>query len=93
MKRKSSAASSRLAEGVVSLLGEVFIAGVEGVVFEKVTRALVGVALFVLVRGILVIKLTELFRLEIILNEFWPKASSVSVGCIYTREFLHSRLI
>ena len=42
VKRKSSSASSRLPEGVVSVLEEAFVAGVEGVVSEKVTRALVG---------------------------------------------------
>ena len=61
MKRKSSAASSRLPEGVVSVLEEVFVAGIEGVVSEMVTRALVRVALFVFDRGILLVELTELF--------------------------------
>ena len=61
MKRKSSAASTRLPEGIVSVLEEVFVAGVEGVVSEKLTRAFVEVALFVFDRGILGIELTELF--------------------------------
>ena len=43
------------------MLEEVFVAGVEVVVSEKVTRALVGVALFIFDRGILTIELTVLF--------------------------------
>ena len=58
VKRKSPAASSKLPDGIVSVLDEVFVAGVEGVVSEKVTRALLGVALFVFDRGVLVIELT-----------------------------------
>ena len=61
VKRKSSTASTTLPDGVVSVFEEVFVAGVEGELSEKVTRAFVGVGLLVFARGILAIELIELF--------------------------------
>ena len=56
VKRKSSAASTTLPDGVFSLFEEVFVAGVKGELSEKVTRAFVGVDLVVFACGILAIK-------------------------------------
>ena len=78
----SSAASIILPEGVVSVLDDVFVAGVEGIVPEKVTRSFVGLDLFAFVFGILLmeltglielIELTELFKDDLILSVIWAK--------------------
>ena len=61
VKRKSSAASTTLPDGVVTVFEEVIVAGVEKELFEKVTLALIGVDLLVFARGILAIELIELF--------------------------------
>ena len=56
VKHTSSAASIKLLDGVVSVFDDVFVAGGDGVVSEKVTRAFVGVDLLVFVFGVLLIE-------------------------------------
>ena len=56
MKQRSSAASITLRDGVVFVLDEVFVVFVDSVVSEKVTRAFVGVDLFIFALGILLIE-------------------------------------
>ena len=67
----SSAASVKLPDGF-SVLEEVFVAGVDRVVSEKVTRAFVGVDfdLVPFVFGILLSRLTELFALSDLIGLF-----------------------
>ena len=55
VKYSSSAASIKLPDGGVYVLDDVFVAGVDGVVSEKVTPAFVGVDLLAFVFGILLI--------------------------------------
>ena len=61
LKHRSCAASITLPNGVVSVFDEVLVAGVDGVVSEKLTRAFVGVDLFIFALGFLSVELRELF--------------------------------
>ena len=71
MKHISSAESINLPDGVL-VLEEVFVAGVDGVVSEKITRAFVEVDfdLVAFVFGILLSRLTELFGLSDLIGLF-----------------------
>ena len=71
VKLISTTASIKLPDGVL-VLEEVFVAGVDGVVSEKVTRAFVGVGfnLVAFVFGILLSRLTELFALSDLIGLF-----------------------
>ena len=63
VNRRSSAVSTALVEGVISVLEELFVPGVEfeGELSEKVTRALVGLDLLDLSLGIFEKELIEWF--------------------------------
>ena len=64
--------SIKLTDDGVSVLEDVFVAGVDGVVSEKVTRALVGVdfGLVAFVFGILLSRLIKLFALSNLIELF-----------------------
>ena len=74
VKHISSAASIKLPDGV-SVLEDVFVPGVDGVVSENVSRAFVGVDFdrVAFVFGILLRRLTELFALSDLIELFKMK--------------------